>query len=362
VARARLLLIPIVAGVLAAPSAQAADAGRWVRIAATPTKSEYYQGMASDRAGHLFFDGFTVGGYRTDLALAEQARSENLIPLGEPFNHIGDWTFDPGSGGRLILPLECYQVGAPNGGNTCGQGAFGVADPVTMTWQYRVLLDQADIAKAMWAEVSPDGTLIWTSSGADLLAYATADVNPANAGTATIHPVRRLARAVPPSGITGAVFDGARLLVAGQAAGPFQIWSIDLASGARRLETQQVWAGESEGLDRVDALGGELHWQVQPLAIGQRPTFGTGHGEVVSFVRRADARIRLRLTRRTKTRVTVAATLRFLGRDHPLAGARVTLGRSRATTDRRGQAVLRRARGPAVARKLPLRAGRLAVS
>ena len=29
-----------------------------------------------------------------------------------------------------------------------------------MTWQYRVLLDQADIAKAMWAEVSPDGQLV----------------------------------------------------------------------------------------------------------------------------------------------------------------------------------------------------------
>ena len=348
----------------AAPAtARAADPGRWVRVAATPTKGEYYQGMTSDRAGHLFFDGFTVGGYRTDLALGEQARNENLIPPDEPFNHIGDWTFDAGQNGRLILPLECYQPGAPNGGNTCGQGAFGVADPNTMTWQYRVLLDQADIAKAMWAEVSPDGSLIWTSSGADLLAYATADVNPANAGAATIHPVRRLAGAVPPSGITGAVFDGARLLVAGQGAGPFQIWSIDLATGAKRLESRQPWAGESEGLDRVDALGGELHWQVQPLSFGRPPTFGAGHGEIVSFVRRADARIRLRVTRRTKTQVTVAAALRFLGRDHPLAGARVTLGRSRATTSRSGVAVLRRARGRAVAvaRKPPLTAGRLAV-
>src|SRR3954468_22647207 len=201
----------------AAPAAaRAADPGRWVRVAATPTKGEYYQGMTSDRAGHLFFDGFTVGGYRTDLALAEQARNDNLIPPEEPFNHIGDWTYDTAEGARLILPLECYQPGAPNGGNTCGLGSLGVADPVTMTWRYRVMLDQADIAKAMWAEVSPDGRLVWTSSGNDLLAYATADVTPAAAGGAPIRPVARLAGAVPPSGITGAVFDGGRLLVAGQ--------------------------------------------------------------------------------------------------------------------------------------------------
>jgi hypothetical protein len=344
---------------LAAPAHAAAPP--WIQTTATPTKTEYYQGMTSDGAGHLFFDGVTEGGYRTDLALREQARTEDLIPPTEPFNHIGDWTFDHGSGGRLILPLECFTPGAPNGGNTCGQGAFGVADPRTMTWQYRVLLDKADIAKAMWAEVSPDGTLIWTSSGNDLLAYATADVNPANAGQTTIHPVRRLPGAVPPSGVTGAVFDGDRLLLAGQTGGPFDVWSVDLTTGARTLEISADWAGESEGLDIVDALGGELHWQVQPLSFGRPPTFGGGHGTVVSFVRRADARIRLRVTRRTRTQLTVQASLRYLGRDHPLAGVRLTLGRAHATTNSQGRARLRRARGHVIARSKPLLTGRLAV-
>jgi hypothetical protein len=332
-------------------------------VAATPTKGEYYQGMASDPTGHLFFDGFTVGGYRTDAALREQARNENLIPAEEPFNHIGDWTWDPAEGGRLILPLECYTPGQPNGGNTCGLGAFGVAEPATPAWRYRVMLDRAEIAKAMWAEVSPDGRLIWTSSGPDLLAYASADVNPANADAGPIHPVARLAGAVPPSGITGAVFDGPRLLVAGQNAGPFEVWSIDLATGARRLEIQTAWAGESEGLDRSDALGGELHWQVQPLSFGRPPTFGAGHGTVVAFVRKADARIRLRVVRRTSTAVTVRASLRFLGRDHPVAGARVTLGAARAATDATGRAVVRVSRRGAqiTTRKAPLTAGRLTV-
>jgi hypothetical protein len=360
VVRARLLLGSIGSALLVPAVAHAADPGRWVQVAATPTKAEYYQGMTSDRTGHLFFDGFTVGGYRTDLALREQARNDDLIPADQPFDHIGDWTYDGAAGGRLVLPLECYAPGQPNGGNTCGLGAFGVADPVTMTWSYRVMLDQADIAKAMWAEVSPDGRLIWTSGGNDLLAYASADVNPANADAA-IRPVARLAGAVPPSGITGAVFDGARLLVAGQSTGPFQVWSIDLTTGARRLEIQTPWAGESEGLDRSDALGGELHWQVQPLSFGRAPTFGTGHGEIVSFVRKADAKIRLTLVRRTKSRVSVRASLRYLGRDHPLRGVRVTLGAAKATTDAAGQASLRRRAGRLTGRKSPLTAGRLAV-
>jgi hypothetical protein len=342
-------------------SAEAADPGRWVQVVATPTKAEYYQGITSDRAGHLYFDGFTVGGYRTDVALREQARNANLIPPDQPFNHIGDWTYDGAEGGRLILPLECYTPGQPNGGNTCGLGAFGVADPATMAWRYRVMLDQADIAKAMWAEVSPDGRLIWTSSGNDLLAYASAAVDPAGAGGAPIRPVARLAGAVPPSGITGAVFDGGRLLVAGQSAGPFQVWSIDLATGARRLEIETTWAGESEGLDISDALGGALHWQVQPLSFGRPPTFGTGHGEVVSFVRRADAKIRLKLVRRTKTRLTVRASLRYLGRDHPLAKARLRLGAAKATTTSAGTATLRRRAGRLTARKAPLTSGRLTV-
>ena len=358
---ARLLIFSL--AVLACAPAAHAAAPAWVLSSVTPDKTDYWQGMTNDGAGHLFFDGVTFGGYRTDLTLREQARNTDLIPPSEPFNHIGDWTYDHGSAGRLILPLECYQPGAPNGGNTCGMGAFGVADPRTMTWQYRVLLDHADIAKAMWAEISPDGSLIWTSSGNDLLAYATADVNPANAAQGiTIRPVRRLAGAVPPSSITGAVFDGPRLLVAGQSGGPFEVWSIDLTTGARTLLISADWAGESEGLDRLDALGGELHWQVMPLSFGRPPTFGNGHGTVVSFVRRADARIRLRVVRRTRTRVTVAASLRYLGRDHSLAGARLTLGARHVTTDKRGRAVLRRVRGAhVVGRKPPLLSGRLTV-
>ena len=124
-------------------------------------------------------------------------------------------TWARGEGGRVILPLECY---SPRLGNTCGTGAFGVADPATLAFRYYVKLDPAEIPKAMWAEVSPDGKLIWTSSGNDLLAYRMSDVKAANAapGHAPIRAARRLKDAVPPSGITGAVFVRGRLLLAGE--------------------------------------------------------------------------------------------------------------------------------------------------
>ena len=362
---ARPLLLALVCALLVPAGAQARDPGRWVRTADTQAKLEYFQGITHDRAGHLYFDGVFEGGSRTDLTLREQARTDPLIPDGEPFNHIGDWTYDGNEGGRLILPLECYQPGAPNGGNTCGLGAFGVADPATMTWRYRVLLDQADIAKAMWAEVSPDGRLIWTSSGTDLLAYATGDVDPANAGGA-IRPVRRLGGAVPPSGITGAVFSGGRLFVAGQNSGRFQVWSIDLASGSRRLEIEQDWRGESEGLDLVDALGGHLQWQVMPLdPLGRPPTFPAGKATIVSFVERADAVLRVR-ARREGRRIRATVTLRYAGVAHPVRGARVTAGGRRATTSRTGRATLTLRARPrramtVVARKAPLRSGRVRV-
>ncbi len=84
----------------------------------------------------------------------------------------------------MILPLECYDPST--GQNTCGTGAFGVADPATLAFRYYVKLDPAEIPKAMWAETSPDGSIIWTSSGDDLLAYRSSDVS-----LATVAPVAR---------------------------------------------------------------------------------------------------------------------------------------------------------------------------
>jgi hypothetical protein len=249
----------------------------------------YYQGVTSDPAGHFYFDGIEFGLYRTDSQLSEQARNDDVIPpqvtATEGYNHIGDISWDAREGGRIILPLECYYP--LMGGNTCKTGSIGVADPRTLRWRYYVKLDPAFIDKAMWAEASPDGKLLWTSSGSgrDLLAYRMADIAPANAapGKPPLRPVIRLAGKVSPSGVTGATFYRGRLLVAGQGTSRFEAWSIDLRTGKRRLEIKRKVAGESEGLDVVRALGGLLHWQVNPTR-GRPPTFGLGHSALMHFV------------------------------------------------------------------------------
>jgi len=273
-----------------AAGAQAADPGRWTVTGTTTLPLVYYQGVTIDAARSLYFDGVFVGLYRTTPAFKQTGRNDGAIPpdvqIREGYNHIGDIAWDPREGGRILLPLECYVPNAPNGGNPCLHGSIGVAGPGSLQWRYYVKLDPAEIPKAMWNEVSPDGSLLWTSSGEDLLAYRTADISRANAAPehAPIRSVRRLRGAVPPSGITGATFVGERLFVAGQGGGPFRVWSIDLATGRRRLEIERRIVGESEGLVTAALKGATLHWLIQPFTAERKPpTYSPDQATLLSF-------------------------------------------------------------------------------
>jgi hypothetical protein len=335
---------------LAAPGpAPGADPGRWRLAQADSVPLSYFQGLTHASSGAWFFDGITVGLFRTDRDLRQNAVNPNALSAdltAQGFNHIGDLTWDAREGGRLLLPLECYVPGAANGGNTCGRGAIGVADPATLQLRYAVGLDPADIPKAMWAEVAPGGDELWTSSGRDLLAYDTAALAPG--ATAPLRPVRRLAGAVPPSGVTGAAFYRGRLFLAGQDGGTLQVWSVDVTGATAsvlELELPGV-AAESEGLDVLDARGGVLHWLLSPFAPGGKaPTYGTGHSELLTFVGAADARLRVRATPARvvvgrATRVTVTVTIRYSGRVRRVEGARVAVGSAHALTSTDGTARL----------------------
>jgi hypothetical protein len=358
---------------LAAPGpAAGSDPGRWRLAQADSVPLTYFQGLTHAATGEWFFDGITVGLYRTDRDLRQNAANPDALAgdlAAQGFNHIGDPTWDAREGGRLLLPLECYVPGAPNGGNTCGRGAIGVADPATLQLRYAVALDPADIPKAMWAEVAPGGGELWTSSGDDLLAYDTAAI--AAGAVVPLRPSRRLAGAVPPSGATGATFYRGRLFLAGQDGGALQVWSIDVSGAtAPRLELELPGvAAESEGLDVLDARGGVLHWLLSPFAPGGRaPTYGTGHTELLTFVAASDARLRVRVMpghvpAGRATRVTVTVTHRYSGRVHRVVGARVAVGAVHALTGRDGTArvIVARSRPGAVrvtATKEHLLAGR----
>jgi hypothetical protein len=201
----------------------------------------------------------------------------------------------------------------------------------------------------MWAESSPDGQLVWTSSGKDLLAYGASDVSAATAAAGTaIRPVRRLTGAVPPSGVTGGAFFRGRLLIPGQnGLDPLQIWSVDVnGASPQRLEVELPINGESEGVDVVPDGSGLLHYLISPFAPGGRPpTYGSGHSAIVSFVPAAQARLRLRVAPKriaagSATTVGVRVTLRLRGRRYPVAGATSWRRRATATTQANGIAAL----------------------
>jgi hypothetical protein len=353
----RLLPLALVVAALALPtSASAADPGRWLLTGATSVPVRYFQGLTADPSGRrVFFVGQAEGLWRTTPRLRQTAGRANAIPpqvkSAEGYNHIGDPTWDNAEGGRVLLPLECFTPGVGDT-NPCDTGSFGVADPSTLAWRYYVKLDPAEIPKAMWAEVSPDGSLVWTSSGSDLLAYSAGDVSAANAapGAAPIRSVQRLSGAVPPSGITGAVFRAGRLLLAGDDAGPFQVWSIDPATGARELEIERRICGESEGLHVMRTLGGELHWLIAPVGIGcPRLTFGPDSA-LLHFAPRSGSHslrvfARVRRVRRASAaagrRVSVGVRVKGLRGPRPVAGVRVSLAGYTARTNRHGHAVIR---------------------
>jgi hypothetical protein len=330
-----------------AGSARADDPGRWLLTGASSVPATYWQGLTSDPAeANVFFVGVFEGLWRTTPQLEQTAGVPLAIPAAvkqaEGYNHIGDPTWNPGDGGRVILPLECF---VPGVGNACGTGSFGVADPNTLGFRYYVKLDPAEIPKAMWAETSPDGSLVWTSSGDDLLAYASAQVSVSNrAPLATpLQAVLRLPDTVPPTGVTGAVFHNSRLLLAGESSGVYQIWAVDPNTGQRRLELEMRICGESEGLDMIPTLGGELHWLIAPFDPGCELTFGPSSALLHFVPTPAHERFEVVVTDTDagslpgEVRATVSATR---GDGRPLRQARVSFGGATARTDKSGFATV----------------------
>jgi hypothetical protein len=341
----RIAAVTLALAMVPTASAVARDPGRWTLTGWSSVPNTYWQGVATPGQGKpLFFSGLFTGLHRTAPNLRQTGTVDPVIPptvlAGEGYNHVGDIGYQ---GGRVLLPLECYTPGGPNGGNTCGTGSFGVADPATLAFQYYVKLDPAEIPKAMWVESSPDRQLLWTSSGPDLLAYRASDVTATNAapGAAPIHSVRRLAGAVPPSGVTGAAFYRGRLFLAGSQGTTYQVWSVDTSTGKRRLELELPNVqGESEGLTQVELLGGRLHYLVAPLA--SRPTFGPTvgllHFEAGRWAGRG-LKVTVRSPNATSLTPKVNVTVQRAGR--PVARATVRVAGFRARTNRRGRAVVR---------------------
>jgi hypothetical protein len=283
------------AAVAAAPATSpAADPGRWKLTEARKVPLAYNQGITAAGRSTAFTFTSNSGLFATNVRTLKERRINGVVfpadvASSEGYDHIGDLTFDRAEGGRLLLPLECYKAGGPNGGNHCGTGSIAVASPTTLTWRYYVKLDPRDIKKAMWAEVSPDGRSLWTQAGSELLRYDARQIARANAAPLgrPLRPVQRLRRALPPGQMSGATFVGDRLFVATQP-DTMRVYSIDLQTGKRRLEIERGIRGESEGLTTLKTADGTLHWLLAPFdPKGRPPTYGTGRSVVLTFARRS---------------------------------------------------------------------------
>jgi hypothetical protein len=136
-----------------------------------------------------------------------------------------------------------------------------------------------------------------------------------------------------------------------------QLWSFDLATGARQLEYERRLVGESEGLAAYAGDGGTLHWVIAPGAsTSPPPTFGTATSVLLHLKPRGNAapvgrvqrlsRVRLTVTparvragRRVTLRAVAQATI--VGRTAPAEGVRVAVRGVTGYTDARGRATVR---------------------
>ena len=94
----------------------------------------------------------------------------------------------------------------------------------------------------MWAETSPNGKLIWTSSGNDLIAYRASQVTQANAAPSgpEIKPVKTLPARFRRPAITGAVFRHGQLLIAGESDHDYDVWAVDTKTADRKLKLEHA--------------------------------------------------------------------------------------------------------------------------
>jgi hypothetical protein len=359
--RRSLVVVLAVAAIAAAAPADASGPGRWTETGRATVPLAYYQGVASDTERRLFFNGVFSGLYRTGPFLTERAANPNVFPSSvsssEHYDHTGDIAWDAREGGRVLLPTECYYPGEADP-NRCKTGSIAVANPDTLQWRYYVKLAPAEVPKAMWVAVSPNGKLIWTQAGDDLLAYSMDDISLAHAAPShpPIHAVRKLLNVVPLHGITGAAFVGGRLFAAANQGrgGKIRVWSIDVTTGERRLEiAKSVADGESEGLDVFVGLGGTLHWLIQRNVSGL-PPYRYANGLLLNFVPRGEepatkpvklARIRLSVSpdhvaSGKQAQLVFTATARVAGKLYPVDKATVRIGTRSALTDTSGKATI----------------------
>ena len=139
------------------------------------------------------------------------------------------------------------------------------------------------------------------------------------------------------------------MFLAGQLGNVFQVWSVDVSNGQRRLEISRPAVGESEGLATFSALGGVLHWMIVPyrsegvLLNGRSPS---RRGRLVHLVPAGTFPIEVSVTPRggraggAMRRFTVRARVPINGETWPVAQATVRFAGQTVVTGNDGKATI----------------------
>ena len=285
---------------LAAPGpAAGADPGRWRLAQADSVPLSYFQGLTHSAAGAWFFDGITVGLFRTDRDLVQKADNPSALtprPHGpglQPHRRpdLGRARGRaPAAAARVLRPRSAQRRQHlrarrdRRGRSRHAEAALRRGPRPRRHRQGDVGRGQPRRQRAVDVERA---TTCWPTTPPRSRA--------GRAGAAA--PVRRLAGAVPPSGVTGAAFYRGRLFLAGQDAGALQLWSVDV-TGATRAGARARAAGRGGRVrgprrPRRARRGAALAALARSRrAARSRPT-GRGTASCLTFVPAADARLRV---------------------------------------------------------------------
>ena len=235
------------------PRPHAQDPTHWRGVAMSRIPIPYYQGMASDPDGDYSSTASSSACIGPTTALRQRASVDNVIPAG-------------GDRARGLQPHRRHHVGRARGraraaparvllprhqpdANTCHTGSIGVADPARCagaTTSSSARRDpQGDVGRGL-ARRPPAVDL-----GRRRPARLPRRRHPRHAAPAAARcapcgdcaaPCRRPASPARRSTATGCCSPAS-------ATSTFEVWSVDLITGRRRLEIRRGAIGESEGLD-----------------------------------------------------------------------------------------------------------------
>ena len=222
-------------------AASAADPGRWVETGFSSVPFEYFQGITSDPAGNLWFDGFYGRPLPHHSGTRRAGTRRDEIPV-DVYRARATTTSATSAGTRRGRPPAAAAgvLSTPSVGNTCGTGSFGVADPTTLAV---ALLREARPGRHREGDVGRG--LARRLADLDLgrqrpagLPHLATSRRPTPRRRARAQPVRRLATPCRRAASPAPPSKGGRLLLAGQDAAPSRSGrSTD--TGERRLELER---------------------------------------------------------------------------------------------------------------------------